>query len=1248
MSSSTKIQQDQAGQDNSVNDTQDETKAASANIQAMAVSIAFASFVFSDIALNVIHTCSRALIIDTLPLRKQSRGWGWASRMTCLGYLLGYLLSHADLVSTFHGFLGSTQLKSLAVLSSILLFFSMGITTWTVDERIQIRKIESYSARTNWSIRKALSTISNAIQSTTGYTPLEIEPTTTQQNESQNTTLGYRPIGPTQSRISASGFISGIYSMAISSFNYSVDQACHAIVILFKAGYHVPRNISVIFIIQMFLGSYWSVVNSYGGVWVGELWIKSDAKKKIQQHKDALGETGIGTNPGELRQDSGLKVRTAKKLIGSFWRSLFKRAGESTTKNTSHTDLAEVPQRTNIEQTMHLGGKGANNIPDRNSVVGRAVRQGLISLTFLSLVALVVTIIIPSIVERLRTRREKLIKNRELKSSKQRNNTPTINILNSNISNMERAYGHSPSDIQLDNIDTSMIRKLGSRSEASSPIATTNSISNLIHDNHATARGSKDIRRGLLPSSKAPGIVKDSTKRHSLDPRFFMNFNVNNINQNNLNNMKNTQPNSPSNSRISLSYQEAPNQRNVIGKSRISSNVSMIISTANSIDSPVAPISIPATAPSSEVPGSGPGITNLSVTPNMVSPFDTLNNTSSENSISSSNIIYPSTSLKIQRPSSPLAAMTLANEDNNSQIVQRPRESMDNASILSTTSNYSTQPAFHNGIPNRSRNVSSNSNINDTNDSSDTASIQSYSGVTSSLLPLASTPSGHLTSQSSAKSSRGAFESIMRFLAAILYVLSTCIIVPLAFLARVLLAPFRFILRRIIGWFLRQVVLRALRGVVRLFDVGDRWIDRKLIESYDSRQKRRPQLNRLQPGGSKGNICMDDGCVTDWMVRIWIVSQFAYCLIMLSVPYITNALNFREAKAMLALIGVSKGVTEWVSYSVLGEEILKETEGDGATGAILDGKKIHTTLATLGEHEDEEDLLTRGSRAEDIEEYANHQQMTQREDFENLEGSQPDYSNQPYQHPHNIGSENSNDYLDEEEEELYLDLITNDFEDEQDVEVLETEDEERLIYVAQPALDDSLETKSPQSYMKKTYGTLGNALHNAKKRYRNLIQYRPRRGSDSSLYSIASATSVTSRRSTSNIVGRGSFRDHRSRRGHRRDPSLTEDDFYQDPFSQDVVRTTGAHAGVYMGLQGAASAVGRLITVAVCYIVIGLIDGFDGRGVREYLGLGIVTFGSDSSSPARAGTGIVAVLTLSVACGVTSAWLTRGLSNSDD
>lgn len=103
---------------------------------------------------------------------------------------------------------------------------------------------------------------------------------------------------------------------------------------------------------------------------------------------------------------------------------------------------------------------------------------------------------------------------------------------------MERAYGHSPSDIQLDNIDTSMIRKLGSRSEASSPIATTNSISNLIHDNHATARGSKDIRRGLLPSSKAPGIVKDSTKRHSLDPRFFMNFNVNNINQNNLNNMK--------------------------------------------------------------------------------------------------------------------------------------------------------------------------------------------------------------------------------------------------------------------------------------------------------------------------------------------------------------------------------------------------------------------------------------------------------------------------------------------------------------------------------------------------------------------------------------------------------------------------------------------------------------------------------------------------------------------------------------
>jgi len=89
--------------------------------------------------------------VDTLPAQKQEIGNAWASRMVAGGHLVGYLMyldlsrdianvrGFANLTKVFF-FIGDTQLKVICFLSTIGLFFTVGITCYAVSERVLIKR----------------------------------------------------------------------------------------------------------------------------------------------------------------------------------------------------------------------------------------------------------------------------------------------------------------------------------------------------------------------------------------------------------------------------------------------------------------------------------------------------------------------------------------------------------------------------------------------------------------------------------------------------------------------------------------------------------------------------------------------------------------------------------------------------------------------------------------------------------------------------------------------------------------------------------------------------------------------------------------------------------------------------------------------------------------------------------------------------------------------------------------------------
>ncbi|KND89468.1 General alpha-glucoside permease [Tolypocladium ophioglossoides CBS 100239] len=97
-----------------------------------------------DFAINVatderaVMSCSRSLVVDTLPLARQQTGAAWGSRMSAVGHMVGYAAGSIDLVQTFGTTMGDAQFKQLTVIAALAILASTAVTCWAVTERVLV------------------------------------------------------------------------------------------------------------------------------------------------------------------------------------------------------------------------------------------------------------------------------------------------------------------------------------------------------------------------------------------------------------------------------------------------------------------------------------------------------------------------------------------------------------------------------------------------------------------------------------------------------------------------------------------------------------------------------------------------------------------------------------------------------------------------------------------------------------------------------------------------------------------------------------------------------------------------------------------------------------------------------------------------------------------------------------------------------------------------------------------------------
>ncbi|EXJ81206.1 hypothetical protein A1O3_07496 [Capronia epimyces CBS 606.96] len=87
-----------------------------------------------DFSINTVQAAIRAFIVDNAPSHQQESANAWASRMTGVGNVLGYVFGYLNLPRYFH-FFGNTQFKVLVVIASIALSSTVLISVLAIKER---------------------------------------------------------------------------------------------------------------------------------------------------------------------------------------------------------------------------------------------------------------------------------------------------------------------------------------------------------------------------------------------------------------------------------------------------------------------------------------------------------------------------------------------------------------------------------------------------------------------------------------------------------------------------------------------------------------------------------------------------------------------------------------------------------------------------------------------------------------------------------------------------------------------------------------------------------------------------------------------------------------------------------------------------------------------------------------------------------------------------------------------------------
>lgn len=94
-----------------------------------------------DFAINVVQACCRSIIVDVLPTSQQQTGSAWAARLAAAGHVIGFLIGTLPLVDVLPAWLGGdTQFKKMCLVAVLGLWVAVGITCYSVTERVLVRR----------------------------------------------------------------------------------------------------------------------------------------------------------------------------------------------------------------------------------------------------------------------------------------------------------------------------------------------------------------------------------------------------------------------------------------------------------------------------------------------------------------------------------------------------------------------------------------------------------------------------------------------------------------------------------------------------------------------------------------------------------------------------------------------------------------------------------------------------------------------------------------------------------------------------------------------------------------------------------------------------------------------------------------------------------------------------------------------------------------------------------------------------
>ncbi|KAF2718359.1 MFS general substrate transporter [Polychaeton citri CBS 116435] len=104
--------------------------------KSVTIALAVLDIYVLDFVINIVQSCCRSIIVDTLPTEKQQQGSAWASRMIGIGHLMCQGIGSVDLHNVLGDTLGDTQFKKLCVIASVAMILAVGVTCRSVQERV--------------------------------------------------------------------------------------------------------------------------------------------------------------------------------------------------------------------------------------------------------------------------------------------------------------------------------------------------------------------------------------------------------------------------------------------------------------------------------------------------------------------------------------------------------------------------------------------------------------------------------------------------------------------------------------------------------------------------------------------------------------------------------------------------------------------------------------------------------------------------------------------------------------------------------------------------------------------------------------------------------------------------------------------------------------------------------------------------------------------------------------------------------